>query len=68
MYVVISTGEAFESFFKAIGAAKIVNSDLYCPKAGRVVWRPAPQITAQKERMYKERMTAYAAQKERDLG
>lgn len=60
MYEVKQTGEKFQSYFKAIEAAKKIGSEVL-DDAGISRWHPAPAVSQKKLRMYAERKAAYAA-------
>lgn len=56
--------ETFESFSKAIAYAGSINENVFGIRENRVVWTPAPPVSAKKMRMYRERLAAYRAQED----
>ena len=54
--------ETFESFSKAVAYAGSINENVFGIRESRVVWTPAPPVSAKKMRMYRERLAAYRAQ------
>ena len=61
MYTV--NGAKFDSFFKAIAAAKEVNAQVL-NESGEARWTPAEKVSDKKMRVYKERLAAYSAQQQ----
>jgi hypothetical protein len=62
MYEIKTTGEKFNSFLKAISAARAINAEVFEAANGVRRWAPAPKVTEKRMRKYREQESAYAAQ------
>lgn len=58
----------FSSWTKAVEYADSTKATVYGVREGRIVWSPAPTVSAKKMRMYRERMAAYKAQEAAKAG
>ena len=62
MYEIKITGEKFNSFTKAIAAARAIDAEVIEVATGLRRWAPAPKVSWKRMRQYREQAAAYAAQ------
>ena len=62
MYEIKTTGEQFGSFTKAIAAASAIGAEVFEVATGLRRWAPAPKVSVERMRQYREHTAAYAAQ------
>lgn len=62
MYEIKITGEKFNSFTKAIAAARAIDAEVIEVATGLRRWAPAPKVSWKRMRQYREQSAAYAAQ------
>ena len=62
MYEIKITGEKFNSFTKAIAAARAIDAEVIEVSTGLRRWAPAPKVSGKRMRQYREQAAAYAAQ------
>lgn len=60
-YTVNGTG--FDSYFAAIKYANAIRANVIDGATGRVIWTPAPAVSATKTRRYERQLAAYTAYK-----